>query len=885
MSWYKQYRYAKMGSIALEKAGVPSTQVPRFIEYLHSLPDNLQKYLYKFIRKNPLMSVDELKGIPIKNSTLTVDPKFESMIKNMSEGRLEREWLKKLVLNGRFQAEDAIKLKGLLDDFDDVDVDNKPAIESFDDDIALAKYLKQFKNVGGNTSKKGDFELLDSAEVHDKQVELYLMNDQLSLDSIAGTHGASWCVLSENGAADYEPFVYYCFVVDGIPEVLIHLGSSQMKDKYDGPLHDGHIVGLIRDMVEKHKFLDVMRSDIDTQSYIKTTNKIDNINSMAASDDPEAFEELEEELFRDHTLMHYIDEQYWPKFMPSFKTSVDSLVKDDSVYSTIKSRSTFIDDINSKLLSSYAVYLKINSGSPEYSESFNALEEDVVKWFKVDEKLYDFDNSRSERFLNSYGARNLSVGRYKKKIPKALRTNRVTGEFTSERERVITEYKEILGDENLMSSVPDSRTIEFYTDCPFDEIRKDPKIKETIKNSVKSQVDKNISYLSDPDIQEFVNEDVWRSGIQSYLIKLEGHSLTYASDLTSLLEVLRKCPFDTILQNENMWKKIFSERPSRIIDDDYLSEPRFPKTKNIWEVAITSDEVFSRTNKFERSFKIFTMCPFDELKYDPAIFGRWKELWKAQLLEHGRTARMIADIPEIRTDKEFWRDILDSTDKVDLLTMCPIKEMNEDPEEWRKFFIKSEGAWRFWQRHVGPNPDPSHPVHNKISPVYHDPNVAIEFLNNIKGSHNLAKSLESIDDMPADTLKNPEVMKVIISNFRKGWAYLDSNVLKDSVINNPEIKKLVYDQEIALLKEDFKNHLYVPDFLPEIKETPEYWKAYIIGDFPIEDVPKQMLDRLSQDPEVARFLPKEIPAQTSVEIPVEDPNKWASAFNDNIIRF
>tara|TARA_R110000824_G_scaffold148242_2_gene317801 strand:+ start:7830 stop:9995 length:2166 start_codon:yes stop_codon:yes gene_type:complete len=227
VNWYKE---AKIGSVGLKMVGVPPTNIDAFIEYLHTFHDGLQKKLLKQIRKTPLMSVDELKAIPVDAKETKVPEEFEVLIGKMTQSAQEREWLRKLVVSGRFQKEDAIKLKGLLELF------NKycsgESIDQFKDDSALSIHVIQFKQKSHETSLE-ERKNLSGAELvgRDGNVECYFVTDQEALDKLGA--GATWCVLTENGGTDYDPFEYYMFLIDGEPKGLLHWDSLQFKNEHD----------------------------------------------------------------------------------------------------------------------------------------------------------------------------------------------------------------------------------------------------------------------------------------------------------------------------------------------------------------------------------------------------------------------------------------------------------------------------------------------------------------------------------------------------------------------------------------------------------------------------------------------------------------------------
>lgn len=450
-----------MGSVALEKAGVPSTQVPRFIEYLHQFPDNLQKYLFKFIRKNPLMSIDELKGIPVEVNITKINPEMEVLVKRISEESLEREWLRKLVVSGRFKKEDSVKLYNLVTGFHSLESDKK--LTDFIDDTELSKFVND-SSVVDNTIDLSQIEsgytLFDSESIRGKDVKLYYVTEQEALDAIGGD--ASWCVLG--GSYSYDPFEYYCFVIDGVAEVLLHQGSQQLKDRNDAAVSNARTINLIKPFIDKHNLTTHTMNDGDMHydddgmndyvTYGQVSEKIDAIKSY--TDD-----QLRELIYNSAEDFTLIAEEKWDGLIGHLWESLtswrDEWDREESAHHVARPFSNLgriLSDLGYEITEKLATYVKLNGTE----EDLDALANGCWATIKDDE-------------------RNLTAGRYKKLVPPVLRTPKMNESVQRAKEDAMSSWRAKLTND--------------YTKldhCPFAEVKEDESIKEDAFNEFKKKL-------------------------------------------------------------------------------------------------------------------------------------------------------------------------------------------------------------------------------------------------------------------------------------------------------------------------------------------------------------------------------------------------------------
>jgi len=383
MNWYNKYKHhkvpftkeARVGAKYLEVKGVPKQNIPAFMQYLLSLPDPVQNYLTKkFILKNPKMSIDELKSIPVTIEKETeIDPEMEKLVKKVSPKKQEREWLRQLVLSGRFQKEDAVKLKNMLTQFNKLKSDK--SINDFNDDIALSKYLSQFENTKTTTK---DVENIDGVKLvkSEHEIDVYYVTSQEGLDALG--EGANWCVLTKGNLhqpTTYDPFEYYIFLLNDKPEALYHEGTEQFKDSHDDHIGNSpHLVIKLKNIVQELNLRGY-------EGFNEVAAEVDKIQNHLANNHNQT--EIEK-LIKDGKV-NYIQENLWPTYGQVMLENLNHMKTNSIGYN---------------LLDFLANYADIHGLNKELS----ILEQQVIDTIMVNP---------------------LSIGRMRKLIPDTLRTQRI----------------------------------------------------------------------------------------------------------------------------------------------------------------------------------------------------------------------------------------------------------------------------------------------------------------------------------------------------------------------------------------------------------------------------------------------------------------------------
>jgi hypothetical protein len=662
-SWYK---IAKIGEQYLKAKGVSDVNMPAFKAYLDSLPDSAAKYLMNnFIVKNPNMSVEDLKEIPVEVRETTINPKMEDFVKRITQDGEEREWLRNMVEQGIFKEEDVIKFYGFLNDLHNLS-DRK--LTSFKDDIALSKHILGLK---GSSEIKGlpedGNDLLEDEMVDNVNLKLYRITNQESLDAIGGN--ADWCVLSEKGGAEYQPFEYYCFVLDAVAEVLVHTASYQIKDRNDASLSLGSMVKLIDPYVKKYGMIDRKyrmksgvpegseeddnfddeNSDEDIIRYKEITERIEEIAIAAESGGEAIYEEL-----NDHpSNFSLIPRKDWAKYVEYFGDRLTLLwyegVDDVEGWKGIQSES--IEMSGYVAVEYLATHLQLTNDM----ESFNKLEKMVAHTYCSQD-------------------RDLTTGRYKKLVPPVLRTTYVNEVFNVAREEAMTKWEEKLrGDYAKIA------------DCPFKELVNDPSIKEEAYQKYKANLKKQP--------WDVANHYAMTTGFRKRLMDEGG----WDDELMgSWIQLLKESSIQELFYMPNIWGKHMHHELSK--DPNVIDAAKQAITNDLaWSDNLS--ELIVSWERINIDFPATPMNPSIEtpFKYSPEIFGIVKSKllaadisnlpgWEVMKITYelpGYLARILDPDPETQLVlKNAWRELITRKFfRAEFLVKCPYEDIkNEFPE-------------------------------------------------------------------------------------------------------------------------------------------------------------------------------------------------------------
>jgi len=635
MNWYK---IAKIGDEYLKAKGVPEENISDFTKYLHQFPDSIQKYLMKnFIIKNPNMTIEELQAIPLEvGEEIKISRKMEKLVKQISSTKEERQWLRKLVENGRFQKEDTTKLQLMLSELRNLPKEDRDPIEKFKDDVELSEYLNLFKMTQpvGELPSEG-WERIENIESDDNMIEVYHITNQKALDAIG--KGANWCVLSSKGGRRYHPFEYFCFIINGQPEILIHSGSGQIKDRNDGVVSDGSIIKAIDPVVNAYG---LNTHEGDFRYY---DQKLEMIKKFDQEEGNEEY--ITEAIENNAPNFTLLDKDKWSKYVSVFgKSLLNTNTRRRHGTLLLMGGIDAVKEINHDALAYLATHFKINNPS-----GFAKMENIIMEWFGIQDD-------------------NLTVGRYRKMVPEILHTTKVNNYFKELREEKIIEQK------NSVIRYPLRWEL-----CPFEEVKRDPEVIERLKdywkgvflNELPAQWD---TVFKDCPLEEWKNDpETWKNVIIS----------------GGFYDNWDECPVEEVKYDEDFWKRVAIKYP------DSWEKIHLENVKNDPEVIQASKNYWIDYIK-EKPMNAWKNCPFRDVREIPELKQMSIEWWTSYLTNGGGNAWNICPHQEVKDNYEVRKKMM-LNDPTSYRHFYPsqLKEIESDPAYWKEKMIK-EPSLRMW---------------------------------------------------------------------------------------------------------------------------------------------------------------------------------------------
>jgi len=683
-NWYKLA--AVFGEPYFRALEIPEENIKALLDYLEPLPKKIQKHLVnKYIKKDPTITVERLKelfkDVDVQKET-KIDPEMEKMIVGITDNKDEREWLRKLVQSGRFQAEDSGKLIDFIDELHSLPDDLKKPISDFKDDIELSEYIDRYRPKKELEEIPEGAELLENYDTDVFEVQLYRITTQEAMKEMAAP---GWCVAH---GAKYE-LPYYCFYINGQPEVLINLSSDQIKDKHDRPLSYGPFIRAIAPVISKYGL------DAGTSSDFSEYNEaVDKIEYLDATHDEEYITEIIKENVVNIALL---DKEHWSKYLHLLDTP--NVIEN-------------LTNIGPTILHHYAAYVK--SKSPE---EFENLHKGAIEWWVKRARLQD-----------------LTVGRYKKVFPKILRTPYANGVFNAGRK--ISWQNELETNPALWDSCPEdlksdpeilqARKQGFinyltYQDRDWEEVpddlRSDPEIKMAWRQGWVKGIEKDVTTLkrlpdalkSDPEILEARRQGWIKASSRG------GHEFMeeVPDDLKSDPEIFEGWRHKWILisQTSGMsWKKIPEDLRSdpEIIEArrqgwirDLHGRPNYA-WKKIPEDLKSDPEILQARKQGFINYLTYQDRDWeevpDDLKSDPEIKMAWRQGWIKGIEKNVTTLKRLPDAlksdPEIPVArKKGWIRVLSQGTMAEEKIPEDLKSDPEIVEARRARWVISIESW------------------------------------------------------------------------------------------------------------------------------------------------------------------------------------------------
>lgn len=294
LSAQKQLKIAyNLESFRLVYPNIPQELAPKLIEIFNSIPKEkkgLVNYFNKLMRNTPKTEADVSRissdisgqigtGSPASLTSPELN-QYSSQINQLTGNKEERIWIAKLIESKEINPnEDFPKIKLMLNSLQEYNASNPQKaqnISSFHNDKELHKFLNSMRKEVDFVMPSKGAEILANEDIDGTSVKLLKITDFNALTQVA--QGANWCVLQKDvwNSSTYNDHQFYCFVIDGSAEVLIHKKTSQIKDTNDAPLFNLNIIKLIRHLVDK---FDLNTNNADFNQYNDLLGKIEEFDA------------------------------------------------------------------------------------------------------------------------------------------------------------------------------------------------------------------------------------------------------------------------------------------------------------------------------------------------------------------------------------------------------------------------------------------------------------------------------------------------------------------------------------------------------------------------------------------------------------------------------
>ena len=861
MNWYKT---AKIGEKALTNLdNFPQNLVEGTAEYLHSLPDNAQSYLWKQIKKilkhKQSISLEEIKAIPVQiENDIEINPKMEQYVKNITNDKKERQWLRSLISIGRVKEEDIYKISNLFAKFHnlpDIPENNKKItkITDFKDDSELSKYIDDKTpktSVDPNSLPKGA-KLLESFNSMGQNFQLYNLTTQEALDAVG--KGANWCVLTENGAYNYEPLDYYCFVIDGNPEVLIHQRSSQIKDSHDATVADPHLIKNINPYIEKYK---LNTHDDDFAEY---DDNLANLKTFESKINDEEF--INEAINEDIAMFSLIPNEYWDKYT---KTLIDSIITESKVDIDEYDNAPVydvptnpFDKLNYSILEQIGKYIILNNEK----EFKNIMDNYLEEW------------------MNNLGRNEeLSVGRYQKKVPPTLKNKEIFNKC----------YQKMLTDKKAFYM----KYPTYFEECKIKELINDPDIQQAHVNHYKDLIRKG-------DIGDTFG------GMRSMPQEALNDPEPWRTLLSREPRFWKKCPIEEVKMEPKIFEKA-KQYYMDIVEKAGSNDNRLKTIPKEFQIDVLSPDLWER-KIYKDPLLAWEDCPVEEVKNDPEIISFVKKAWKdhigrmgtwyvasewktcpfedvkndPEVLEKARNASIIEmkkyppyykNVPfeDIRNNQDLWDEILSMEGNAIHLTKDDIPYEYKSPKAWKNALINS----------------PFYYDKCPLKEITNDPEVVqayVKYFQRNKGMQLEHRAMPHEEQFK----QNPELLRQFLIIAKKDilndtlsykiYCSRQTQNLANILLNDPEIKESIIQYYIEYPKELWRAEDWIENDIRVQKSKNNY------DDTEANALKKEMESQQSQSqPQVNQE--NETTAKTTAKTTANTNSRlWSSAFNDNFI--
>ena len=385
-NWIKM---AGVGSQWLNKLGFPkniSEEITNFLNDIEIFESQkasafVKNVLSKIEDKNNF-KIDSLNELSKQYQKKGEDVELNIRLNSISHSPDQKKWLKQLHENGKINPnkEDDTKISLLLQEYKNLE--NKIPLNNFKNDSELFDYIKKSKREISqvNDTNIPGAKLIDK----DKNVDLYLLTSQEAIDEFGKE--SNWCVVTSNGGKKYTPNEYYCFVINGIPSVLAHPQSEQLKDIGDKPINDVKLIEYIGKLVEKHNLHNPESYSDDYEAYSNSKALILDLKENLDDD-----EYIRNSIIKNENIFNVLPNEQAIKHVKTFFETYDITIYDYYLP----------NDLSLSKWEILIEFLKQNNEKDMLSEIKRIFFMDFVRW--------DFPNEPNIGTLRKNKPRNLDI--------------------------------------------------------------------------------------------------------------------------------------------------------------------------------------------------------------------------------------------------------------------------------------------------------------------------------------------------------------------------------------------------------------------------------------------------------------------------------------------
>ena len=240
----KIYRIAQNANILVQNFGVHESVAQEVEQLLANIPkqnNGLRRYIIKIVKQSPpqiqqdVVSLDqEIQNqlSQLQQSKPNIPAEIGTAIQKTTDVKEHRDWLAHTFSKNAWQLEDLPGIQKDLEAFlsakNTGKIDTGITIDTFETPNDLFDFVSEYRSKPStdNIPPEGQgWEKIDEMQTNNYNVKLIEIFDEEVMRQIGA--GTNWCV-ARNSFNGYNPPIYYCFLIDNEPMVLLHPQSQQL---------------------------------------------------------------------------------------------------------------------------------------------------------------------------------------------------------------------------------------------------------------------------------------------------------------------------------------------------------------------------------------------------------------------------------------------------------------------------------------------------------------------------------------------------------------------------------------------------------------------------------------------------------------------------------